>query len=100
MVDICLKASTEVEMIAAIPFARSTDEDGREYWVNAGDGFVLDVIGPVCVTEGIYGEDGVELSPPVFDNNFHVNIRCNDEIATNVPNNVKIWPDTPIRTWF
>lgn len=100
MVDLCLKAMTEDEMIVALPFARLTNEQGNDCWVNAGDGFVLNVIGAVCITEGTYDEEGEQITAPVFDTSFHVNIRCNDEIAASIPHSVKIWPETPVRLWF
>jgi len=42
---------------------------------------------------------GRAIAAPVFDISCYVNIRCNDEIAASIPDNVKICPDTPVRLW-
>lgn len=35
----------------------------------------IDELGPVVITPGTYAEDGTELTPPVMDNRYHVNLR-------------------------
>lgn len=83
-------------------WARGQNEDGGGYWITAGDGWALDVIGPVVTTPGQYDDEGEEIAPPVIDGRFHANLRTvSQEIADSVPAGVVVTPEpgTPVRVW-
>ena len=50
------------------------DEDGNEI-IRPAAGVNVSVIGPVVVVPATYDDDGNELTPPVMDNRYHVNLR-------------------------
>lgn len=99
-IDLFLRAETEAALIAALPFARGPDEDGQPIWLGSGDGYALDLIGPMVTTEGTYDGDGAELTPPVIDQRFHANLRCSAEVAALVPIGLSVEPDSPRRVWL
>ncbi|WEX10275.1 hypothetical protein [Chelativorans sp. AA-79] len=99
MIDLHLRAGNAGALASACPFLRGEDENGERIWLTSGEGFSLDIIGPVVITPGEYDEDGTEITPPVLDERFHVNLRCTDEIAAQVPDSFKVSPSTPIRVW-
>ena len=37
--------------------------------------WAIDEIGPIVTTPGEYDEEGVEITPPVFDNGHHINFQ-------------------------
>lgn len=102
MIDLYLRAADEAELIAALPFARGEDEEGNPLWLAAGDGWALDLIGPLVIDAGSYGEDGEEIEPPVIDGRYHANLRTTSaELAASVPEGVIVTPEpgTPVRVW-
>ena len=50
------------------------DEDGNEI-IRPAAGVNVSVIGPVVVVPATYDDEGNELTPPVMDNRYHVNLR-------------------------
>jgi len=97
MIDIYLRADTEADMIAALPWAR-----GEAGWITGGDGWALDVIGPVVTSPGEYDEDGTEIVAPVVDGRFHANLRLAAPGAVpDVPDDVIVSPEpqSPTRRW-
>ena len=40
---------------------------------------LLDRIGPIVITPGVYDEEFNEITPPVIDDAYHVNLRIMDE---------------------
>ena len=40
---------------------------------------LLDRIGPIVITPGVYDEEFNEITPPVIDDTYHVNLRIMDE---------------------
>lgn len=110
MNDIYLKAATEADLIAALPWARTVqptayDEEMQviateEVWATNGDGWALDVIGPVVTTPGTYDVDGNEITAPVIDQACHANLRTWGSFAETIPAEVVIpAPQTPKRIW-
>lgn len=100
MVDIYLRAETEAELVAALPWAREQDGDADPHWATGGEGWALDIIGPVVIAAGSYDDDGAELAAPVIDRRCHANLRCTPEIADSIPTGVRIAPpETPARVW-
>lgn len=99
MIDIYLRAETEADIIAALPFARDVDGDGDGFWIDATRDFALCIIGPVTVTPGVYDDDGAEITPPVIDARFHANMRCTEAFAAKVPSAIRIDVDTPAIVW-
>ncbi len=97
--DLYLRADTEADLIAALPFARWTDDDEIAHWNRDADEWALDLIGPMMVSAGTYDEAGDELTPPVIDNRFHANMRCSEAIAALVPEAIQVAPDNPRRVW-
>jgi len=100
MIDLYLRAGNAGALASACPFLRGEDEEGNRYWIAAGDGFALDVIGPVEIAPGEYGDDGEIITPPVIDDRFHVNLRCTEDVAAQVPDHLKVTPSTPYRRWL
>lgn len=99
MIDLCLRAGNAGALASACPFLRGEDDAGERFWIAAGEGFALDVIGHVVTTPGEYDADGVEIVPPVIDERFHANLRCTDEIAELVPETMIVTPGNPVRVW-
>lgn len=94
MIDICLKAENDLELILACPFLK---RDGE--WVTSADDFSLDLIGPIVTRQAEFDEEGNETTPPQIDNGFHANLRCTEEIAGTIPERVIIHPKNPYRVW-
>lgn len=94
MIDLYLRADSAGALVEACPFLRG--EDG---WITSGDGFALDIIGPIVTTPGTYDEDGNEIIPPVIDDRFHANLRCTEAVAEMVPEGVRVSPVSPRRVW-
>ena len=101
MIDLYLRAGNAGALASACPFLRGEDEDGNRFWITSGEGWALDVIGPVVLEPGAYDDEGAELTPPVIDTRFHANLRCTEEVAAMVPETVTISPepDSPVRVW-
>jgi len=96
LVDVFLRADTPAALAAACPYL--VDEEGG--WVLGGDGFAFDPIGPVEIEPGVYDDEGGVITPPVVDTRYHANLRCTPEIAAQVPEYIKVFPDNPIRVWL
>lgn len=96
LVDVFLRADTPAALAAACPYL--VDDEGG--WVLSGDSFAFDPIGPVVLVPGIYDDEGNEVTPPIVDDRFHANLRCTPEIAAQVPEHIKVLPDTPVRAWL
>ena len=98
--DICLRADTEADLKAALPWAV---EDG--VWRTSGEGYALDLIGPIQTTDAIMGEPDPETgealveTPAEFDNRFHANLRLVDGFAPDVPEGVIIHPSQQRRVF-
>ena len=99
MIDICLRAADEAALAAACPFLRGLDDEGAPCWLTAGNGWALDLIGPVALSPGQYDEDGNEVTPPVIDSRYHANLRCSAAVADLVPEDLIVTPDHPVRVW-
>lgn len=96
LVDVFLRTDTSEALATTCPFL--VDEEGR--WMISGDGFAFDPIGPVEIEPGVYDDKGGVITPPVVDTRFHANLRCTPEIAVQVPEHIKVFPDNPIRVWL
>lgn len=99
MIDLCLRAGNAGALASACPFLRGEDKTGERIWLTSGDGFALDIIGRVVTTPGTYDVAGNVITPPVFDDRFHANLRCNPEVAELVPASLIVTPDMPVRVW-
>lgn len=99
MIDLCLRADNAGELASACPFLRGEGENGERFWITSGDGFALDVIGPIVTAPGKYDEEGREKSPPLIDERFHANLRCTEEVASLVPDTIRVNPEKPSRVW-
>lgn len=95
MIDLYLRADTETALAEAAPVLR--DDSG---WRTDDHRFAIDVIGPVVITTAaIIDDDGNETTPAVFDNRFHINVRCEPLIADQIPEYVCVTPSNPRRLW-
>lgn len=98
--DIYLRADTEAELKAALPWAV---DDGD--WVLASPDHALDLIGPVMTADAVMGEPDPETgepvieTPPVFDTGFHANLRCIGGFAPEIPAELIVRPKHPRRVW-
>lgn len=98
MVDLYLRAGNAGALAKACPFLRGDGPDGP-IWLTNGQGFALDVIGPVVTKEASFDAKGKLLTAAVTDNRFHANLRCTEEIAALVPASVRTNPTSPKRVW-
>lgn len=94
MIDLYLRAGNAGAMANAVPFLR---DDGQ--WLKSGPSFILDVIGPIELSPARYNRLGVQTYAAVVDSRFHLNLRCDEEFAAQVPESVLIRPLTPRRLW-
>jgi len=89
MRTIYLKAATEQELIDALPDFRGINEEGNQGWLPCSHKYSLDVIGTLCK------EDGAQIE------GFHANLKCTDDIASQIPENVIIpTPNNILRKFF
>ena len=56
----------------------------------------IDELGPVQTLPGTYDADGVELTPPAYDNNHHVNYI--GEVVESW-DQYRVYPSNPVRTF-
>jgi len=99
MVDLHLRAGNAGAMATAVPFLRFEDVLGERHWILSGPDFVLDVIGPIELVPARFTKFGVQTHQPVIDERFHLNLRCSEEFAEQVPETVRVYPATPRRLW-
>ena len=100
MIDVFLRAGNAGALASACPFLRGEDDGGERFWISTGEGFVLDVIGPLVIHPAVFDEDGNEVEPAVVDGRFHANLRCTDPaIVAAVPETVRVYPASPSRVW-
>lgn len=92
MIDLCLRADTEQQLIDALPFLR----DGGGWLVSPR--FALALYGPLVVTPAVLEGETV-ITPAVIDERFHANLRCAPDIAEMVPPEIIIQPTKPLRVW-
>jgi hypothetical protein len=96
MTDVFLKAGSEEDLAAALPWARGDDS-----WRTVGTGWALDVIGTMYNDDAVFGETGEMLSPPTAREGFHANLRCSPVMTESIPQAVVIPPPaTPRRRWL
>ena len=58
-------------------------QEGTGEWVQS-KGIDITHLGPMMLTAGVYGDDGVETTAPTYDTRHHVNIRLSGTAATNI----------------
>ena len=87
MIDLFLRTETEEEMIEAL----KPIEDLR--------GCSIDMIGNIINSPATYDEEGNELTEQIYYEGFHTNIRCSEEIAETIPDNIKIEVENPKRVF-
>ena len=98
--DICLRADTEADLKAALPWAV---EDGE--WRTSGEGYALDLIGPIQTADAIMGEPDPEtgelviIEPGERDERYHANLRLVDGFDPDVPEGVIIHPSQQRRVF-
>mgnify|MGYP001135572777 CR=1 FL=1 len=101
MITLYLRADTEADMIAALPWARAIDPAGDAVWTRSTESYALDLVGAVVTAPGTYGDDHTVIMAPTLDTRFHANLRCTADLAAQVPANIIIdAPATPARVWF
>lgn len=99
-----LRTDTEAAMIAACPLSfRYTDENGAGQWRTKGDGFDLKIHGAWCMQNAMLDnsdpDNPKQVSPPVWDERFHMDVVCDDDVAAQIPDAIKIYPVTPGHTF-
>ena len=103
--DYYLRAPDEAALKAALPWAVHAEDvpDGP----SAGDWkapdprlYALDLIGPMTVEDGVYGDDGeTVITAAVVDEGFHANLRLVGAYAPDVPDAIKVVPAQPRRVF-
>ena len=113
MVMVYLKAVDEATIIAnvsadfraTIPDPADPENSTIEIWANKPGHHYIYCIGPIKTQEATYSgfdENGypIEDTPAVFDNNFHANVFCTQDIADQIDASIKITaPNTPCHCW-
>ena len=74
-----LRADTEAEMIAALPWARF---DGG--WVSSSPAYAIAIQGTRTVTPGTYDDEGAEITPPAIDGRCHAILRTTAAFAHGI----------------
>lgn len=73
MIDAIIRAETETDWIeGAVYYGLLVEENGT---LVPSKGVEIDTIGPVVIKPGTYDEAGKEISAPVYDNRYHLNLR-------------------------
>lgn len=72
--DAICRAADQATWEAACIAYNLADEDGT-----LREGVHVDVIGPVVIAPGTYDEAGAEITPPTYDERYHVNLRVAEE---------------------
>jgi hypothetical protein len=90
--DLCLVATNETTMIAALSTKTTNEETGEtqsnnvfhdgQDWIAATHEWQIHPIGRLQIQPPVLedGENGVIITPAVFDDRFHMNILCNDTV--------------------
>ena len=74
------KETAIADLIAKGVYVENTDEEGN-ISLSYGDGVQAIVeIGEIVLTQGTYDENFVELTPPIFADDYHYDIMCEQEI--------------------
>ena len=97
MTTIYLRAATEAELKAALPFAV---RDGE--WLAYTHDWAIDLIGPMVVTPAVMGgtvDEPVIVTPAVIDGRYHANLEFLRGFTANIPSAVVITPVSPKRDW-
>lgn len=99
MLDLCLRADSEAALKAAIPFAVSAEGE----WIVASHQWAFDPIGAVVATPVVYDLGTIPpsvVSEAVMADGWHANLRLlDDALAGQVPEAVRITPNSPSRVW-
>lgn len=111
-IDLDLRAADEADAIEKLrPLGYRRDDGAGETWPDKGDGFDLDVIGPVVDQAAVFA-DGDEpgsivlVAPATFKPGFHLNLRLTGPGAEARANAVRETglvldppPANPVRRW-
>ena len=97
MIDIFLKAPDKTTLLAGQPFVNML-EGGPACYTHE---YALDLIGPVVTIPATFDAEGAELTPAVFDSQFHANLRLLDEsLEVDIGMTIIIAaPNNPRRAW-
>jgi hypothetical protein len=97
MTTIYLRAATEADMKAALPFAVTDGE-----WVTYTHDWAIDLIGPMVVTPAVMGgtvDEPVIVTPAVIDTGFHANLSFLRGFSAEIDTAIIITPANPKRRW-
>ncbi|RCK44796.1 hypothetical protein TH25_19245 [Thalassospira profundimaris] len=88
--DLCLVAASEAAMIAALSTTVTNEQTGEtqsnnvfhdgKNWISATHDWQLVPIGKLQTTVPVMDAEGKLITPPEFDDRFHMNILCNDAV--------------------
>lgn len=82
IIDLMVWASTREQFITGmVQNGLATYEDDI---LLPTDGVMIDELGPITKTPGVYDENGKEITPPVVVDGHHVNLRAYGEFAKQV----------------
>lgn len=83
MIDAIVRANTQQDFeTAALSFGiyrEVVDAEANTTHLVTNPGVNVSEMGPVVITEGQYDEEGNEITAPVMDNRYHVNLRIAGE---------------------
>lgn len=90
-----LRSNNEQGLIDVLPFARTSEA----IWIQGTHEFALVILGDLYNDDAVYsttevneaGEPAV-ITPKTKKIGFHANMKCTQEIADMIPNEIKITP--------
>ena len=77
-----------------------TEVDGEDRWMFYTMNWAVDVIGTIYNDDGVYDEEGNEITPPTAVDGFHVNAKWMREPHTRAVTATIAKPATPHRIFL
>lgn len=79
MRDYYLKFQTEEEFDSIMSSVGLKEVDSYNNIFYGNYSIIVDRIGPIVITPAVNDEDFNEITPPVFDDSYHANVRITDD---------------------
>jgi len=103
MIDAVLRAESRdawEQAAVAAEVLEPVTLDGGATTLSPVPGNHIDEIGPVMLTPGAYAEDGTEVSAPIIDSRYHVNLRLTEPALSKRDDMGYLKWETTVLTWM